>query len=130
MSQLSAPTFLYICNFGSVSQLVWDKVVKDISQNPATVVEYRIFKTENPAGIGFGSPIAVVNSKDPYNDVDVSWTDYAASENALYRVCAWDGALLGLCTDGYGIPSSGSVPIIPSAGRWDEGLWDLDLWGA
>ena len=129
MTILDKPSALYINLFGSTAQLVWDKVTRDILQNPATVVSYKIYKTLNPNGTGFGSPLATITSTDPYGDIDVSYTDYSASENALYRVCAWDGALLGLCTDGYGLPGSGTVSIIPSAGRWDEGLWDLDLWG-
>jgi hypothetical protein len=129
----SAPLGLFVNYFGNVSYLVWDAVEKDTSNPPLpiNVIGYFIFKTQNPAGLGWSTPFyAYVDSTNPYGQTDVHYVDYSAIGDAIYKVCPWDGTtdIVGQCSIGYGVANEGSITI-PADSKWDEGLWDESLFG-
>lgn len=127
MAKLKRPENFYVNKFGGVAVLVWDKVVKDIEQNYANVESYYIYKTSNPNGVNWGSPIYILDTKDNFNDTDVFYIDFS-SGNELYRICPFDGVELGECAISYGIAHEGEI-FVPNPSLWDVALWDKGLWG-
>lgn len=128
MAKPKRPANFYINRGGGASILVWDKVVKDIEQNYTNVIGYYIYKTTNPSGSDWGSPIFFVGTTDNFGDPDVIYIDYSP-DNTLYKVCPYDGVELGECVVSYGIVSEGSITTIPEPAKWDSGLWDQGIWG-
>lgn len=129
MAILQAPAGVYVNYNGNIAHVVWDRVKKDVELNPATVTAYYIYKTSNPNASGFGSPIAIVNTTDPYGEIDTFYTDYNIQGEYIYRICPFDGVDLGNCSLGFGVSNDSTETFTPEFARWDEGLWDLGYWG-
>ena|SRR5271157_973563 len=133
-----APTGLFVNIEQEIAYLVWEKVERDINHNylsPA-VVGYFVFRTANPNGTSYGSPIGFVNTLDEYSLVDVFFIDFAGNANYIYQICpTMDGVTItGDCIEGIGIvgPSQPTIPLLPPISQtliWDVGIFDINLWG-
>jgi hypothetical protein len=129
-----SPQNLRIIRENSVNYIVWDPVKKDITNADINIIGYYVFKTFNPNETAF-TPLALVSTQNPYSETDVMYIDYSSSEDALYKVCPFDGIDIGQCSTSFGVAGDGTgdEPVIPRPAIWDSpldlDLWDLGLWG-
>jgi hypothetical protein len=123
-----SPEGIFICYSGSsVAMLKWEKVNRDINQDPITIQSYYIYRTQNPSGADWGSPFAIVDTDDSYVDADVFWIDVTAS-NYMYKVCPFDGTTIGQCASTVGLAKTGTLAIPVTNDAWDDCDWDSGTW--